>query len=102
MTHQELVKTWQQWCVDNQCDVNPFCTSATKKLVEMIEESVAENSCQCNELKEMIVNAKDDLKETMRLLSLDTEKLLLPTFDSPEYNSEEWHKSKTDNGGCGE
>lgn len=38
MTPQELVTAWKQWCVDNQCDVNSFCTSATKKLVEMIEE----------------------------------------------------------------
>lgn len=53
MTPQELVTQWQQWCVDNQCDVNPFCTSATNKLVEMIEEHDSQTS---DDLKLPVIN----------------------------------------------
>lgn len=35
-----VVVEWQKWCVENQCDINPFCTSATRKLAEMIREAM--------------------------------------------------------------
>lgn len=36
MTSQELVQAFESWCIEKQCDVNPFCTSAKNKLAEMI------------------------------------------------------------------
>lgn len=47
-----LIETWQKWCIDNQCDVNPFCTQAKKKLAELIDAKCA--TPECSEFEEVV------------------------------------------------